>query len=117
MSRKVSRRRVLQTAGAASLGVVAFAGPWKHLRVYAQASAKPIKIGLTHDASGQFGASGQSEKLGTMLAIEEANARGGVLGRKLTSVWQDTETTPATGTRVAERFIAREEVAFMVGAV
>jgi branched-chain amino acid transport system substrate-binding protein len=117
MSRKVSRRRVLKTAGAASLGVGAFAGPWKHLRVYAQPSAKPIKIGLTHDASGQFGASGQSEKLGTMLAIEEANAKGGVLGRKLTSVWQDTETTPATGTRVAERFIAREEVAFMVGAV
>jgi branched-chain amino acid transport system substrate-binding protein len=118
MSRaKISRRRALQTAGAASAGVAAFMGPWKHLHVYGAATDKPIKVGLTHDASGQFGASGQSEKLGTMLAIEEANEKGGVLGRKLTSVWQDTETTPATGTRVAERFISREEVAFMVGAV
>ncbi len=118
MSRaKISRRRALQTAGAASAGVAAFMGPWKHVRVYAQATDKPIKIGLTHDASGQFGASGQSERLGTMLAIEEANAKGGVLGRKLTHVWQDTETTPATGTRVAERFITREEVGFIVGAV
>ena len=118
MSRaKISRRRALQTAGAATAGVAAFMGPWKHVRVYAQATDKPIKIGLTHDASGQFGASGQSERLGTVLAIEEANAKGGVLGRKLTHVWQDTETTPATGTRVAERFITREEVGFIVGAV
>jgi branched-chain amino acid transport system substrate-binding protein len=114
---KISRRDALKMAGAASAGVGVFMGPWKHVHVFGAATDKPIKIGLTHDASGQFGASGQSEKLGTMLAIEEANEKGGVLGRKLTHVWQDTETTPATGTRVAERFITREEVAFIVGAV
>jgi len=106
-------RRALLTGAAAGV----FMGPWKHVRVYAAASDKPIKIGLTTDASGQFGASGQSERRGMILAIEEANAKGGVLGRKLTFVWQDTETTPATGSRVAERFITREQVAFVVGAV
>ena len=108
----VSRRALLTGAAA---GV--FMGPWKHVRVYAAATDKPIKIGLTTDASGQFGASGQSERRGMILAMEEANAKGGVLGRKLTFVWQDTETTPATGSRVAERFITREQVAFVVGAV
>lgn len=108
----VSRRTLLTGAAA---GV--FMGPWKHVRVYAAATDKPIKIGLTTDASGQFGASGQSERRGMILAIEEANAKGGVLGRKLTFVWQDTETTPATGSRVAERFITREQVAFVVGAI
>lgn len=108
----LSRRTLL---GGAALAP--FMGPFRHVRVYAQATDKPIKIGLTHDASGQFGASGQSERRGTIMAIEEANARGGVLGRKLTSVWQDTETTPATGSRVAERFVTREQVAFVVGAV
>ena len=103
----VSRRALLTGAAA---GV--FMGPWKHVRVYAAATDKPIKIGLTTDASGQFGASGQSERRGMILAMEEANAKGGVLGRKLTFVWQDTETTPATGSRVAERFITREQVAF-----
>jgi len=118
MSRlKISRRDALRRVGAASAGLGAFMGPWKHVHVYAAATDKPIKIGLTHDASGQFAASGQSERLGTILAIEEANEKGGVLGRKLVHVWQDTETTPATGTRVAERFITREEVAFVVGAV
>jgi branched-chain amino acid transport system substrate-binding protein len=50
------------------------------------------------------------------LAIDEANARGGVLGRKVEWITADTETTPATGTRIAERFV-REEAAFLIGAV
>ena len=58
-----------------------------------------------------------AEKRGTIMAIEEANAAGGVLGRKVEYIWADTETTPATGSRVAERMITRNNVAFMVGAI
>lgn len=78
---------------------------------------KPIKIGLTHDASGQFANSGQAEKRGTIMAMDEINATGGGLGRKVENVWMDTKTTPQTGTRVAERMITRENVHFMVGAI
>ena len=114
MTKQLSRRRLL--IGTALTGA-AFFGPWKHTRVYAAASDKPIKIGLTHDASGQFANSGQAEKRGTIMAIEEANEKGGVLGRKIEYVWMDTETTPQTGTRVAERMITRENVHFLVGAI
>ena len=118
MTRKVSRRTLLKTTAlAGAAGGAAFMGPWKHTRVYAAASDKPIRIGLTHDASGQFANSGQAEKRGTIMAIEEANAAGGVLGRKIEYVWMDTETNPQTGTRVAERLITRENVHFMVGAI
>ncbi|WP_368744746.1 ABC transporter substrate-binding protein [Desertibaculum subflavum] len=110
----ISRRSML-AAGAA--GVTLFNGPWRHNRVWAQKSAKPILIGLTHDASGQFANSGQDEQRGTVMAIEEINAKGGVLGRKLSYITADTETTPATATRVAERMINRNEVAFIVGAI
>ncbi|MGH7393604.1 MAG: ABC transporter substrate-binding protein [Candidatus Rokuibacteriota bacterium] len=111
----ITRRTFLGgTAVAAGAG---FFGPWRHHHVYAQKTDKPIKIGLTHDASGQFANSGQAERRGTIMAIEEANARGGVLGRKLEYIWIDTETTPATGSRVAERLITRNEVAFLVGAI
>ena len=82
---KISRRDALKMAGAASAGVGVFMGPWKHVHVFGAATDKPIKIGLTHDASGQFGASGQSEKRGTIMAIEEVNAKGGVLGRKMST--------------------------------
>jgi branched-chain amino acid transport system substrate-binding protein len=112
----VSRRTVLK-ATALSVGTAAFFGPWKHTRYYASAADKPIKIGLTHDASGQFANSGQAEKRGTILAIEEVNDNGGLLGRPVEYVWMDTETTPQTGTRVAERMITRENVHFMVGAI
>jgi branched-chain amino acid transport system substrate-binding protein len=87
-------------------------------RAWAQAGQKkPLTIGLTMDASGQYGASGQMERLGAMLAIREFNEKGGVLGRSIEAIHIDTETTPATGSRVAERMITRNEVAFLIGAL
>ena len=111
---KIPRRRIL--GGAAGVAGLTFFGPWKHNRVWA-ASNKPILMGLTHDASGFLAASGAAEKRGTIMAIEEANAKGGVLGRKLEYIWLDTESTPATASRVAERMISRHEVSFIVGAL
>jgi len=110
----IGRRSVL-AAAVAGAGLTFF-GPWKHNRVWA-ASQKPILMGLTHDASGFLAASGAAEKRGTIMAIEEANARGGVLGRNIEYVWMDTESTPATASRVAERMITRDEVSFIVGAL
>jgi hypothetical protein len=115
MTTGISRRTLL--ANGALVGGAAFFGPWRVHHVYAQKKDKPILIGLTHDASGQFANSGQDEQRGTIMAIDEANAKGGVLGRKLTYITADTETTPATGSRVAERMITRNEVAFLVGAI
>ncbi len=84
--------------------------------VWAQsAQKKPLVIGLTMDASGQYGASGGEERLGAMMAIKEFNDKGGVLGRRIEALHMDTETTPATGSRVAERMITRNEAAFLIG--
>src|SRR5690606_29146241 len=58
-----------------------------------------------------------SDRRGMMMAIDDANEAGGVLGRKVEWFHIDTETTPATGSRVAERMITREECGFLVGAV
>ena len=109
-----NRRKLLQMLAAGA----AFYGPWKVNRVWAQSGQKkPITIGLTMDASGQYGASGQMERLGAMLAIREFNEKGGLLGRPIEAIHIDTETTPATGSRVAERMITRNEVAFLIGAL
>jgi branched-chain amino acid transport system substrate-binding protein len=109
-----NRRKVLQMLAAGA----AFYGPWKLNRAWAQSGQKkPLTIGLTMDASGQYGASGQMERLGAMLAIREFNEKGGVLGRPIEAIHIDTETTPATGSRVAERMITRNEVAFLIGAL
>jgi branched-chain amino acid transport system substrate-binding protein len=109
-----NRRKLLQMLAAGA----AFYGPWKVNRAWAQAGQKkPLVIGLTMDASGQYGASGMDERLGAMLAIREFNQKGGVLGRQIEALHMDTETTPATGSRVAERMITRNEAAFLIGAL
>jgi branched-chain amino acid transport system substrate-binding protein len=113
-----SRRRSLITALAAGAGAATFFGPWKVHHAWAQAAQKkPLIIGLTMDASGQYGASGGEERLGAMMAIKEFNDKGGVLGRHIEALHMDTETTPATASRVAERLITRNEAAFLVGAL
>ncbi|MDG4647886.1 ABC transporter substrate-binding protein [Roseibacterium sp. SDUM158017] len=111
---KITRRELMGSAAAAG-GVAAFYGPWKHNRVHAQNA--PIRIGITSDASGQYANSGASDRRGMLMAIHEANERGGVLGRQIEHMHLDTETTPATGSRVAERLINREDCGFLVGAV
>lgn len=78
---------------------------------------KPLVIGLTTDDSGQYANSGGDERRGILMAIEEFNAKGGVLGRRIETVHVDTETNPATGSRVAERMITRDGVAFLIGGV
>ena len=109
------KRRSLITAAAAG-GAATFFGPWKVHHAWAQAAQrKPLVIGLTMDASGQYGASGGEERLGATMAIKEFNDKGGVLGRRIEALHMDTETTPATGSRVAERMITRNEAAFLIG--
>jgi branched-chain amino acid transport system substrate-binding protein len=77
----------------------------------------PLVIGITADASGQYASSGDSDKRGVIMAIDEMNAKGGVMGRTIKYVHLDTETTPATGSRIAERMIKQEKVAFIIGGV
>ena len=111
----ISRRNLLRITAAGTL--LPFMGPWKHNRVYAASSDKPIRIGLLHSATGQYGVSGAAEKRGTIDAIAQANAAGGLLGRKIEYVWTDTETNPELANGIARRFIIENDVSFLAGAV
>ena len=56
--RALLRQSGLALLGAGLYGVAPFYGPWKHNRAWAQgAQKKPLVIGLTMDASGQYGPS------------------------------------------------------------
>ena len=114
---RISRRGLVKGSlmAAAAGGTATFFGPWKQNTAYAQ--AKPIKLGLTCDGSGQFGNSGQDDLRAMRMAIDDVNAKGGVLGRKIIWITADTESVPATGTRVAERFITREDCSILIGAL
>jgi urea ABC transporter urea binding protein len=79
------------------------------------AAADPIKVGVLHSLTGAMAASESPVVDGTLLAIEEINAAGGLLGRPILPVVADGRSDPDTFAREAERLITRERVATVFG--
>jgi branched-chain amino acid transport system substrate-binding protein len=79
-------------------------------------AAEPIKIGLVTALSGQSALAGESISRGAQLAIDEINAKGGLLGgRQLELVRRDDESNPAKGVIAARELIFKEKVAAIIG--
>lgn len=75
-----------------------------------------IKIGLITALSGQSSRAGEAITRGLTIAIDELNAKGGVLGgRKFELVRRDDEATPAKGVIAARELIFKEKVAVLFG--
>jgi branched-chain amino acid transport system substrate-binding protein len=68
----------------------------------------PIKVGTIFPLSGGAGPDGQSVTNSVKLAIEQINEAGGLLGRKITLVSKDDESTPAVGVSRANEMIAEK---------
>ena len=109
----LTRRKLIATGAAIGVGV-GLIGPWRWARAQAR---KPIVIGLTCDATGSFAEPGQADRRGMILAIEEFNAKGGVLGRPIEMRSEDTESDPSAAVRKAQRLIERDKIDFMIGAM
>src|SRR5467141_1766745 len=74
-----------------------------------------VKLGLVAAMSGQSAKSGEAIVRGLSLAIDEINASGGVLGKKLQLVVRDDESNPAKGAVAARELVQRERVAALFG--
>lgn len=76
------------------IGAVALGG----LGIPTTANAKnPVLIGLDADMSGDSALGGRAIQRGILLAIDEINAKGGVLGRKIKLIVKDHRGVPARG--------------------
>src|ERR1051325_1641016 len=78
---------------------------------------KVVKIGDLGSKVGVFEGYGKYQTMGMTLAVEELNARGGVLGHKIQIVSEGDETKPAPAVRKAEKLILQDDVKLLVGAV
>jgi len=79
-------------------------------------AADTIKIGLITALSGQSARAGEALTRGMTIAIDEINAKGGLLGgRKLELVRRDDEGNPAKGVLAARELIYKEKVAVLFG--
>lgn len=80
-------------------------------------SGDGIKVGLFGSETGLTATFGVSCKEGAMLALDEINARGGVLGKKIIVISEDDQSKPEEARTAAEKLINRDGVVAVVGEV
>ena len=79
------------------------------------ATDKPIKLGAMFIASGKVGGYGKHADQAIRMAVEEINADGGILGRKLEALFEDTKLKMDNALSIAERFVNQDKVDFLMG--
>src|SRR5208282_4551279 len=90
-STKFDRRSVLKGAGA--LGALQVASPF----VIAARGETPIRIGMVDPLTGVYAAVAQNEVAGARLAADQINAAGGILGRPIELLVEDSANDVGTG--------------------
>ena len=78
-------------------------------------AADPIKIGLSGPLTGGSSSMGVSMRDGVKLAVDEINAAGGVIGRKIELIERDDEAKNERGVQIAQELINKEKVVATVG--
>jgi branched-chain amino acid transport system substrate-binding protein len=76
---------------------------------------KPIKVGFPMILSGPGALFGEPALKGAQMYVEEINAKGGVLGRKIELLPRDTKGNADEAVRVARELVLKENVDFLVG--
>jgi len=80
-------------------------------------AADPIKIGVVTPLSGTYAGIGQQVKWGLELATKEVNAKGGIMGRQVELVYEDSEANPSVAVQKAEKLYEVGKVDFLTGTV
>jgi branched-chain amino acid transport system substrate-binding protein len=105
------KRRSLLKAGLA-LGAAPLAAPF----VISARAADNIKIGLDNPLTGTYAALGKNELIGAQLALEQINAKGGIMGREVELLVEDsTSADAAVAVQKANKLIERDQVNFLLG--
>jgi branched-chain amino acid transport system substrate-binding protein len=76
-----------------------------------------IKVGEYASLHGSEAAFGNSSHEGTMLAIEQVNAAGGVLGKKINLIYEDNQSKPGESATIVKKLITRDHVVAVLGEV
>ena len=107
----MKRRDFLKVAAVggvgASLGFPAF--------LRGAAAAAPIKIGMPAALSGAYAQYGIQAKRAAELFAKDIAAKGGILGRPVEFIYEDTQGDPATAVRKAQKLVEKDDVKFLTG--
>jgi branched-chain amino acid transport system substrate-binding protein len=78
---------------------------------------KTLKLAILAPLSGPVPTFGVSTRDGALLAIEEWNAKGGVLGMKIDPIVEDSQCTPDPALNAAKKVIEQDKVKYIIGEV
>lgn len=78
-------------------------------------SAAPLKIGATGPMTGPWGIWGQNIREGALIAAEEINSKGGILGRKVEIIVADDEGTANKAMTEMKRIVQNDKIEAIVG--
>ena len=95
-------RKMRLTIAVAAVAALAFSG-------FAQSQEGPILIGSSIPLTGGVSTFGQHSRWGSELAIAEANAKGGVLGRKIEMDFQDNRCNPAEAVKSVTQMLSEKK--------
>jgi len=111
-NRPLVRRRQILQAGAA-VGALQFAAPF----IIPARGETPVKIGMVDPLTGAYAAVARSEVEGAKLALDEVNAKGGMLGRPVELLVEDSANDVGIGVQKTRKLIEGAGVNFIFGDV
>ena len=75
-----------------------------------------VRIGVITSLTGSQAAFGEAHKNGYSIALDDINAKGGVLGKKVELVWYDDQSKPDQAVQGVSKLVDQDGVAMLLGA-
>ena len=107
----INRRTILKSG--AAIAAAQFSSPY----IISARGETPIKIGMVDPMTGVYAAIAQNEVVGAKYAVEQINAKGGIMGRPIELLVEDSANDVGTGVQKTRKLIERDQVSFIIGDV
>jgi branched-chain amino acid transport system substrate-binding protein len=107
----INRRTILKSS--AAIAAAQFSSPF----IITARGETPIKIGMVDPLTGVYAAIAQNEVIGAKYAVEQINAKGGIMGRPIELLVEDSANDVGTGVQKTRKLIERDQVSFIIGDV
>ncbi|MBN9510983.1 MAG: ABC transporter substrate-binding protein [Alphaproteobacteria bacterium] len=109
-----SRRSLIKgSAAIGAIGALQLASPF----IISARGEVPLRIGMIDPLSGSYAAVARSEVEGAKLGVAEVNAKGGILGRQVELLVEDSANDVGTGVQKAHKLFERDHVDVLFGDV
>ncbi|MBV9431962.1 MAG: ABC transporter substrate-binding protein [Hyphomicrobiales bacterium] len=108
---RVDRRTFLGSG--AAIGALQVTSPF----ILSARGETPVRIGMVDPLTGVYAAIARGEVDGAQYAVEEINKKGGILGRPIELLVEDSANDVGTGVQKTRKLIERDRVSFIIGDV